>query len=183
MKRIVALALSAVVSACGAAAPPPPSAPAPAQPSPVAQPAQAPVAYSPYADPGYLQVQNEKNAYSRRILAMLWVASATADPPGPARDARQKQAAQALSEAEAAVAQQGDPCQAGVLAALERATADKSRLEQRYLVVSEATGESSDDAKLIDAQVHVLRDAMEELGALAKPCPPPMFPDSDSEPR
>lgn len=182
LRSLAPACLCASLAACGA--PPPAQSPQPAAPTASAAPAAAPdAAYSPYTDPSYLSQQNEKNVYTRRTLALLWVASAKADPPGAIRDAREKLAAQALSDAEAAVATQGDPCKAGVTAALERATADKGRLERQYLVVSEAQGETSDMAETIDAQVHILRDAMDELGVLAQPCPPSMFPESDDEPR
>jgi hypothetical protein len=182
LRRAAAPALLCAVVACGAAQPAPVT-PAAAAPSASAAPVTAPDAYSPYADPSFLTLQNEKNVYVRHTLALLWVASVKGDPPGAARDARQKQATQALSDAEAAVAAQGDPCKGGVLAALQRATADKGQLERRYLAVSETEGENSEAAKAIDEQVHVLRDAMDELGVLAKPCPAQMFPDSDYEPR
>ncbi len=167
----------ATVASCSAA--PAPAAVAPAASASTAPAPSDPGAYSPYADPLFLTLQSERNPYIRRLLALLWVGEARGDPPGAARDARQKQAVQALSEAEAAVASQRDPCQAGVQAALDRANADKGRLERRYLTVSEAMGESSTEARTLDTQIHVLRDVIDELGVLARPCPAVLFPDSD----
>ncbi len=180
----LASTLLCVVAGCGAAQPAPatPMAPASVAPASSAAPAAAPDAYSPYADPSFLTLQNEKNVYVRRYIALLWVAAANRDPPGPARDARLKRAAQALSEAEAAVAAQGDPCKSGVLDALQRANADKASLERRYLAVSESEGDNSEAAKAVDARVHVLRDAADELSVLAKPCPPVLFPESADAP-
>jgi len=173
--------LAAALGACAAAPAPAPVAPAA---SASTAPASAPPdAYSPYADPSFLTLQSEKNPYTRRILALLWVDAAKAEPPGAAREVRQKLAVQALSDAEAAVASQRDPCQAGVQAALDRANAEKRRLERRYLVVSEAMGDSGAEARTLDTQIHVLRDAIDELGVLAQPCPPVMFPDSDDCPQ
>lgn len=163
---------------CGASAPPPVQAPATAPTAPEEE-VDGTMVYSKFTDPLYLAWGEEQNVFGRRTLARLWVTTAGLDAPGDAQKARLQEAQRALDQAERAVSAQADPCQAGVSLALDRATGTKNQLEQQYLDVVEAEGESSASALRLDAQVHVLRDEVEALRILAEPCPKPMFDRAD----
>jgi hypothetical protein len=159
---------------CSATPPPELAAPPATMPPPSAEPSNE-VAYSKFTDSYYLTHANERNVYGRRTLARLWVLVATGDTPGAAREARLSEANAALAAAERAVAAQNDPCAAHVAEALERAEATKAQLERQYLQLSQDSGEPSPEAQSLDAQVHLLRDEIEELRTLSEPCPKPLF--------
>lgn len=141
--------------------------------------AEPPLVYSKFTDPLYLAYSDEQNVFGRRTLARLWVAVAKTDPPGSAQAARLAEATEALATTDRAVAAQSNVCEARVDVALERAIVTKNQLEQQYLQVGEQGGEESATAKRLDAQVHILRDEIEALRALAEPCPKSMFDEPD----
>lgn len=133
------------------------------------------VVYSKFTDPYYLAHNDERNVYGRRTLARLWTVVATHDAPGAGRDARLSEANTALAAAEQSVAAQNDPCAAHVTEAVERAEATKAQIERTYLQITQDGGEQSQEAQSLDAQVHLLRDEIEELRTLSEPCPKQMF--------
>jgi hypothetical protein len=165
----------ALASACGPSATPAvQSAPSTAAP-PTDDAAPAPLVYSKFTDPLFLALGEERNAFGRRTLARLWVVVANTDPPSDAQKARLEEATRAVADADRAVDAQTNACEARVDIALERAVETKKKLEQRYLDTVEQGGETSAEARSLDAQVHFLRDEVEALQALADPCPKAMF--------
>ncbi len=178
---IGSMATVVVLAGCGPAAPAP-TAPAPVQAASDAPPEPGPpLVYSKFTDPLYLAYSDEQNVFGRRTLARLWVAVARTDPPSPAQEARLATATEALDKSDRAVASQPDPCEARVDVALERAMQTKNQLEQQYLEAVEQGGEEGLTARRLDTQVHLLRDEIEALRALAEPCPKEMF-DRPDEP-
>ena len=129
-----------------------------------------PVPYVRAADPLFLAMENTSNVYERLTLAKLWSLIAEEEPDTPVRTSRARSAKHALAEANDAVNAQQDPCTAGVMQALNRAKVTKNNLEQRYLQVSGKAGEDTPEAKLLDAQVHLLRDEITSLHQLSAPC-------------
>ncbi len=167
------------LAACGGA-PVRPVTPAPATSTPVAT---APaLQYVPVTDPMFLQYEHETNVYYRRILAKMWVGSAGLDDPGDVQRARLGEATRALAEAERAALAPNDPCAAGIAAALSRADATKRRLERQYLQLSESGSLDNAESKLVDLQIHVLRDEVEALQPMSGACPPGLYPDADAQP-
>jgi len=165
----------ALASACGPSATPPVQSAPSTAPPPADETAPAPLVYSKFTDPLFLALGEERNAFGRRTLARLWVVVANTDPPSEAQKARLEEATRAVADADRAVAAQTNVCEAGVDVALERAVETKKNLEQRYLATVEQGGETSTEARSLDAQVHFLRDEVEALQALAEPCPKAMF--------
>ena len=133
------------------------------------------VAYSRAADPYAMAYQNEHNVFIRRRIAAQWLLSASAEPPGKARQDRSEEADQAMREAVRIIRELQDPCKAGVHAAIESAERAKIQQERRYLEVAEQMGDDSREAKFTDAHVHMLRDEIAELEALARKCPASYF--------
>ncbi|MCU0691334.1 MAG: hypothetical protein MUF54_08030 [Polyangiaceae bacterium] len=177
MYRMCVFAATAVLAALAdsACAPPPaPSTPA-AAPPPDATPQPAePVAYSRYTDPMFLAVGEERNVYGRRTLARLWVLDAEMDPTSEAQQQRLGLARETLAKADEAIAVQTDPCIAHVKAALKRAQATKQQLERSYLAIPEQQAQSN-EARRLDAQIHMMRDELEQLESLAAQCPNQMY--------
>lgn len=115
----------------------------------------------------FLTFDAEKNPYSRRTIAKLWVAAAEVE----ALPERMQAAKEALEQAEAEVGQVADACQAGAVQARDRADSTKTSLEQQFL----QAGEGNPTARTLDAQIHVLRDELESLSDLARPCQRAIF--------
>ena len=118
----------------------------------------------------FLAYEDTSNVYERRTVARLWVLVVAKSPDEPGHEERRQLAQDALERATDAVDAQTDPCVAGVVQALQRAKSTKNTLEQRYLDVTASAGEQSRDARLIDDQVHLLRDEIQLLDRIAEPC-------------
>ena len=145
------------------------------------------VRYSKYTDPLYLVFDNERTLYSRMLFARLWVHAAKSDladgsrsdgsgaSSTEARVERLDEASRALASAEAALAEVTDACAAGVVGAVSRGSAMKRALERRYLAEVEREGELGVEARVLDVQIHCLRDELEPLRELARLCPIGMY--------
>ena len=166
-------ACAALAGGCGSS-PPVPQAPS-AAPASQTEEAALVLVYSKHTDPLYLVLDGERNVFGRRTLARLWVVAAQNDPPSDAQVERLAEASRAKAQAEEAAGAESDACNAGVRVAMDRASRTKMQLERRYLSALEQYGESSFEARSLDAQVHFLRDETEELRVLSEPCPPVLF--------
>ncbi len=140
-------------------------------PEPVASAPSAPTepSYDETKDEMARLVDAEENPFYRRTLARLWQATATAQQ-GNASD-RHSHARAAVERADEDVkAIDSGLCVQGLETAIDRAMQAKASFERRYLLVSEQEGHQSAEAKLLDVQVHVLRDDIDELERRALPC-------------
>jgi hypothetical protein len=82
------------------------------------------------------------------------------------------EAAKALELAENTAAGIQEPCKKGVQTGYDRAVATKQKLEQAYVTASSEANADEATLSVIDAQIHLLRDEVEELDRLSKSCGP-----------
>jgi hypothetical protein len=115
----------------------------------------------------------EKNVFIRGILGRLWetVAKLEAGDGTP----RLAAARQAVEEAQSKVAEVGEPCVKDASLALDWALGTKQSLERRYLSSVDLLGEQNIGTKVVDAEVMVLRDAIDTLERRMKACPKQYF--------
>jgi hypothetical protein len=160
---------------CGAASP------STSQPSPVLAfapraVASAPPSPAPYQrsqDPIARSLDDERNPYTRRTIARLWIAIARVET-GESSE-RAAVASAALQDARNSAQSQLDPCAGPARAALRWVSTTKQAYERRYLVSIDLLGQDNIESRSLDAQVQALRDDMDELERLLSNCPDRWF--------
>jgi hypothetical protein len=175
--RSVGAALFAGVAGCASAAPAVASPAAPSASAAPPQPAASPSAtvapgYERESDPGYVELEVEKDPYWRHALAAMWLAVARAESsPTPERV---RAASEALREEDGRLASLARACEP-LRAAAARARSRKDSFERQYLELVQVLGERHADALEVDARIHALRDEIESLERAAAGCPRAVF--------
>ena len=116
---------------------------------------------------------HEQNAFTRLILAKMWVAVAKVESPEGV--VRAQTAQEALAESEQRVAAVTEPCVKDARHALDWAEATKQAMERRYLNSVDLIGEQNIGTRVVDAEVTTLRDEIDVLDRRMKTCPRQYF--------